>query len=460
MNGSLRKPVSGMRVVISVSLAGCAAWALACSGASGGPDDASILADAAGDVDVLATDSTETTEPREVAQTTETAGACGGSTQTFTATGTDQSAIVADGTAKTLANVTITSDSVTSSADNSSFVGLNAAVLAKNGGTMTISCATVTTTGAGANGVFATGAGSKITLSGSFIQCSGDGGHGVDATNTAILDIQDVDIVTSGAHGAAIATDRGGGTITATRGTVTTSGTDSPGIYSTGTITVTGAAITSTGAEAAVIEGANSITLTNTDLSAAKGTRDRGLMIYQSTSGDAVGTRGTFTMTGGSFAWTSATGPLFYVTNSTGVITLKDATIDSASGTLIRAGSDQWGTSGSNGGTVDFTADGETLTGDVVLDSLSSVTAVLQNATTLTGAFNTAGTAKSAALTLDATSTWVLTADAVVTTLTDADATFANITGNGHSVCYKTGVNGSASATHALSGGGQVKPCG
>jgi len=248
---------------------------------------------------------------------------CGTSNETYSAAGTDNSAVVADGTTKNLTNPTITSDSQTSSQDNSSFYGLNAAVLAKNGGQITITCGSVTTTGEGANGVFSTGTGSFVFLSHVKISCTGGGGHGVDATQAATMTLENVEISTAGAHGAAIATDRGGGTITVTGGKMTTSGTDSPGIYSTGTITVTGAVISATGSEAAVIEGANFITLTDTTLSAAKGTRDRGLMIYQSMSGDAQGTKGTFTMTGGSFTWPETTGPAFYITNSTGVMTLK-----------------------------------------------------------------------------------------------------------------------------------------
>jgi len=63
-------------------------------------------------------------------------------------------------------------------------------------------------------------------------------------------------------------------------------------------------------------------TLVDTDLSSSMADK-WGVMIYQSMSGDAQGTRGVFTMGGGSLANTATTGPLFYVTNSTGVITLQ-----------------------------------------------------------------------------------------------------------------------------------------
>ncbi|MGZ4702937.1 MAG: hypothetical protein ACXV98_17145, partial [Ilumatobacteraceae bacterium] len=64
-----------------------------------------------------------------------------------------------------------------------------------------------------------------------------------------------------GANSAAVATDRGGGTITVTGGSATTSGQDSPGLYFTGVLDVTGMTIVATGSECAVIEGSNSITL-------------------------------------------------------------------------------------------------------------------------------------------------------------------------------------------------------
>jgi hypothetical protein len=291
------------------------------------------------------------------------------------------------------------------------------------------------------------------------INCTGDGGHGVDATVAGTMTLDNVDITTSGAHGAAIATDRGGGTITANGGTVVTSGTDSPGIYSTGSISVTGANINAKGAEAAVIEGANSITLIDTAMTSAKGTRDRGLMIYQSMSGDAQGNKGVYTMTGGSFNWTSSTGPALFITNTTAVITLKSVTFTNASDTLLKAGADQWGTSGSNGGAVTLTTDSQTLTGSFVLDSISSLTATFQNASSLTGAINNAATAKSVDVNLDSSSSWTLTADSVVTTLTDGSDTFANIVSNGHNICFKTSVNGASTGTFSLSGGGSIKPC-
>jgi len=382
--------------------------------------------------------------------------------QTYTAANADESAIYVNNSgALTLANASITTSGNTSSQDNSSFHGLNAAVLAAGGSTISLSDSTITTSGTGANGAFATDSGSSVTLSKVTIQATADGGHGVMATNGGSMTLTDVNINTAGTSSGAIATDRGGGTINVTGGTVTTSGKNSPAIYSTGAISVSGGTMTASGAEAAVIEGGNSITLTDTSLSSTL--QKWGVMIYQSMSGDAEGTKGTFTMTGGSLAYTPTSGPLFYVTNSTGVITLKGVKVTSGSGILVKASAGDWGNSGSNGGTVIFTADGQTLTGDLVADSISAITLTLQNGSSLTGTINADHTAKSASLTLDATSSWTVTGDSTLTSLTDASGisgtTITNITGNGHTVYYDASASPALNGqTYTLNGGGYLKP--
>jgi hypothetical protein len=393
-----------------------------------------------------------------------TSGTASQTGQTYSADHSDESAVYVSNTGSlTLTDATITSTGNTSSSDNSSFVGLNAAVLAANGGTLSMSNSQVTSSGSGANGVFSTGNGSTVTLANDRITASGDGGHAVMATQGGTMNISDVDMSTSGASSSAIATDRGGGSITVTDGTVKTSGMNSAGIYSTGNISVTNTTFSSTGAEAAVIEGGNSITLNNASLTSSKSGK-WGVMIYQSMSGDAQGTKGTFTMTGGSLAYTATDGPLFYVTNSTAVILLKGVTLNAASGTLVKAASGNWGNSGSNGGTVLLTADGQTLTGNLVADAISSVTLTLQKSSSLTGAINSDHSAKAANLSLDANSSWTVTADSYLAGFSDASgitgSTITNITGNGHTVYYNTSLSANSSLggkTYSLNGGGTLK---
>ena len=182
---------------------------------------------------------------------------------TLTATAANQSAVwVTDGGVLTITDPLFTTSGNTSSQENSSFYGLNAGVLA-SAGTISVTGGKIRTRGSGANGAFAVGSGSTVTLSGVTINATADGGHGVMATQGGKVNLTNVIINTAGKNSAALATDRGGGTITATGGKFVTSGADSPGLYSTGALNVTGAQVVAKGAEAAVIEGSNAISLQN-----------------------------------------------------------------------------------------------------------------------------------------------------------------------------------------------------
>jgi hypothetical protein len=386
--------------------------------------------------------------------------------QTYASSTADQSAACLINVANlTLTDVTVTKTGDSSSSDQSSFYGLNAGILVGSGSQLTITGGTVDTDGSGTNGVFSTGEGTVVNLSDMTIDAMGDGAHAVMATLGGTLNLTNVDMNTTDVHSGAIATDRGSGTITAVGGTVTTSGQDSPAIYSTGVITVSDATLSSSAAEVAVIEGANSITLNNTK--ATSSVADKwGVMLYQSFSGDAEGTEGSFTMNGGSLSDTDANSPLFYVTNATGTITLKGVDVSAKSGVLVKAeANDRWGTSGSNGGTAIVIADAQTLSGNLVADSISGLNLTLENGSSLTGAINAEKTAKIVSVTLDKSSTWTVTADSYVTTFADADGisgtSITNIVGNGHNIYY----DASSAANSALNGqtydlvnGGQLAP--
>ena len=379
--------------------------------------------------------------------------------QTITAASTNESGVmVSNSGTLTLTNSTVTTSGSTTSEDDSNFYGLNAGVLSRSGSTINLTDCTITTSGEGANAVFSTGSGSSAVLTDVTINTSGNSARGIDATMTGSITATNPTITTRGMHCAAVATDRGEGAITVNGGKMTTTGQDSPGIYSTGTITVNNATLTATGSEAAVIEGKNSITLTNTNISGAK---KRGVMLYQSTSGDAAVGTSVFTMTGGTL--TAAVGPMFYATNTACVISLKNAILDGSSGVLLSAASDQWGTSGSNGADVTFIADGEILEGALDCSNLSTIDATMKNSTTLTGAVNQANTAKEINLSLDSSSSWTVTGTSYLDAFSDADTDLSNITSNGYIVYYDAGNSANnwlGSRTYELTGGGYLAPTG
>lgn len=380
------------------------------------------------------------------------------SNETLETSKNDQSAvIVSNGASLTLKNMSILTSGNTSSMDSSSFYGLNAAVLAQTGSKISILNSKINTTGTGANGVFACGSGASIELSNVDIQCKASGAHGVDATKEGKITMKNVNITTAGnGASAAIATDRGGGTISATGGIVITTGTKSPAIYSTGKITVNNATLKSSSSEVAVIEGKNSIIVNNCNMTSKK---NYGVFIYQSMSGDAEVGSGMFTMNGGSL--TVKEGPIFYSTNTVGVINLKNAIINGNSGVLLKAGADQWGNKGENGSQITLIADTQKLTGDVILDDISTAILKLKNNSELRGAINTGKTAKFISLSLDKSSTWYVTKDSYLTSITDEKSDLTNIISNGHTIYYKKSNSANSwlgGKTINLSDGGKLVP--
>lgn len=369
-----------------------------------------------------------------------------------TSTKSDESAVLVKNGGKATITGKMKKSGDASSTESSEFNGVNAAVLVQKNGTATIKNATIKTTGKASNAVFATGTSSKITISDSTITTTGSsGGRGLDATYGGTIIGHNLKVTTQGASSASLATDRGEGTVSVSNSTLETNGKGSPVIYSTGKITLTNSKGTANGSQNVVVEGKNSATITNSTLSASGvGNRNNvdnaGVMLYQSMSGDAGHGTATFTSTNSTLSIQSTSSvyksaPMFFITNTSAVVNLKNTKLNFGSGILMSIkGTSEWGTSGSNGGTVTLNANNQTLTGAITLDKLSTLTLNLKNGSTYTGKINTNQKAKSVKIVLDASSKITLTGDTYVSNLEDADSTYSNINFNG----YKLYVNGKA----------------
>ena len=318
----------------------------------------------------------------------------------------------------------------TTSNDNSNFHGQNAVVLGIDGSQINIKGSNITSNSNGSNAVFATGEGSVITVENTNIHTKSDSSRGLDATYKGTVNGKHLTITTEGAHSAALATDRGEGTITAEAAKLTTSGEGSPIIYSTGNITadyITGEAKNS---EIGVVEGKNSITLTNSNVT---GYKDNGFMLYQSFSGDAES--GIARLKAENNALTShATGAFIYVNNTTAEVDLTGNTISTPNTTtLVKAAADsRWGKTGENGGHLTLHASNQSLNGNIVADAISTIALDMTNGSNLVGAVNTNNTAKEVTVKLSKDSTWTLTGDSYVKSLTNEDTTGSNIHLNGY----------------------------
>ena len=374
---------------------------------------------------------------------------------TYTSDGDDENALRVTGATATLNSVTVNkSGGASSNPGNGDFYGTNAALLATDGATVTIQDATITSNAQGGNGVFSYGKGTTVNLSDSTITTQKDNSGGIQTTGGGTTNATNLTVETNGNSSAAIRSDRGGGTVNVEKGTYTSKGYNSPAVYSTANITVKNAALTAENSEALVVEGKNSITLENCDVSGSmsdsKGTSSsenvHNVMIYQSMSGDAETGTANFSMTGGKL--TSSNGDQFYVTNTDCNITLSGVTLvnKDKDGKLLRvtgnSASHGWGTAGKNGAQVTFTADAQTMEGDMEVDSISTLDLTLKNNSTFTGTIQIVdnadgGTAveNNAVVTIEKGSKWVLTGDCTITSLTNN----GTIDFNGHTITLAGG---------------------
>lgn len=374
----------------------------------------------------------------------------------YTSTTKDENAILVDSTNATISNVTVEKEGDSDGGDTTSFYGTNSAVLAKGGSSLTLNNVTINTNATGANGVFSYGGsattnnsssdGTTITISDSKITTKKDNSGGIMTTGGGTMIANNLEITTKGTSSAAIRTDRGGGTVKVTKGTYKTLGQGSPTIYSTADITVSDATLLAKSSEGIVIEGKNSVTIDNCTLEDSntklngKSTTYKNIFIYQSMSGDAAEGKATFTAKNSKI--TTNNGDTLYVTNTNAEINLENNTIvnNDKNSNFLRVQKDSWGNTGNNGGIVTLNMTNQKASGNVVVDSISTLTINMTNNSYYEGAINNDNTAKSITLKLDKTSKIKLTGDTYITSLDNADTTNSNIDFNG----YKLYVNNTA----------------
>lgn len=288
----------------------------------------------------------------------------------------------------------------TGSSDNSSFYGINAAILSSGMGTVNMSGGTITTNAIRANGIVAYGG--TVNVSDATITCSKNLSRGIQATGGGVITASNLTINTAGSNSSVIALDKGGGTVKVTGGTYTAIGADCAVLYSTGSLTVNNITGNSAQGEIGVIEGDNYITINNSAITSGAGSSSRGMMILQSGSGDAgSGTNGIISVTGGSLTMTgSSTSLIEIVTNVTGQVTLDGVATTIPSGILMTVDyNTRWSTYGATGVLI-LSGSGTTYSGNIVADSYSSVKSTVNSGVIWKGNYDKANTAKSTSITI------------------------------------------------------------
>ena len=371
----------------------------------------------------------------------------------YSSSNADENAILISGGKSTISDVSVNKTGDSSEGDNSSFYGINSGIVAKDGANVTIKNAIINTDANGANGVFSYGGNATtnnsnsdntiININDSKIITNKDNSGGIMTTGGGIMNATNLKITTNGTSSAAIRSDRGGGTVNVDSGTYTTNGKGSPSIYSTADITVKNAKLISNVSEGIVIEGKNSVSIDNVELTDnnttlnGQSTTYKNIFIYQSMSGDAAVGNASFTASNSTI--TTNKGDTLYITNTTATINLTNNKIinNDKSGNFLRIQKDSWGTSDSNGGNVTLNLNNQEAIGNIVVDSISTLTLSLKNGSYIEGSVNSDNTAKNIVLNIDKDSKIKLTGDMYVSELNNDDVTNSNIDLNG----YKLYVN-------------------
>lgn len=274
----------------------------------------------------------------------------------------------------------------------------------------------ITASSSGSNGVFATDFGTAL-VNDTSIETMADNSRGLDATYGGTILANKITADTQGGHSAIVATDRGVGSISLADATLSTAGSGSPLLYSTGDIQVNNVSGTSSGSQIAGMEGLNTILIkdsTSESTVTGKTASDpiaNGIIIYQSTSGDAeasTGEHATFQSVDSTLSSAIGSGSMFYFTNTTADVVLQNTELD-------------------------FDTDAATITDNAAAGSGT-------------------GTASDAPITVnvDGTSTWVVTKDTTISALNVAsggDGNTVTIAANG-----KTVVSGSGDVTVTVTG--------
>lgn len=303
------------------------------------------------------------------------------------------------------------------SGDDTSFYGTNSAVYASGSeATVNMTGGTVTTDAKGANAVFATN-GATINVSGITIDNTKSVSRGLHCTGGGIINATNVNITTRSETSSTVATDRGGGTVTVRGGTITAKGNKSAVLYSTGTISVDGITGLSEKGPMATVEGANTVIIENSTMQSDA--EARGILLHQSNSGDAEGTKPVCNITNSQLTTTNSSAPLCFVTNVTGTLTLTDVTLSVASNKLMTVEYYKRGENSTGHLVLKTTKNSWAYTGDVDADELNNLAVTVGTNVTWNGAADANNNAKSAAVTVENGAVWNLTGNCYVSSLSN-----------------------------------------
>ena len=339
--------------------------------------------------------------------------------------------------AKNAGTLRLTDDDIVKTGDatdeNSSlFYGVNAAVLSTgNNSLVVMKNGSIDATGYGANAVVATDSGTvylaNVNIHTNAVTC-----HGVDSTYAGTIIADGLDIYTEATRSGAVATDNGGGTVSVTNSTIEANGDAAPLVYSTGDIQFNNVSGVATGSQIAVIDNMNTFMAYKSNLTTKFETENgNAFNIYKSTiitGGSMTGERATLQLIQSLIVSEIGSGTVISVKGNDvdAYIAQTEFQHDTDNISFMNVGAASTLTGGAaSPSSANVTMAQETVAGDIISDTASTVVVWFTDNTEWTGAANIVDpsadgvTAAEAPISfnIDETSTWVVTADSVVTNL-------------------------------------------
>lgn len=258
------------------------------------------------------------------------------------------------------------------------YTGFNSVLLADGGSNVMVEYCTVASHTPQADGISATGEGTRIKVIEGTVTMSRSGCSAINALNGAYLDIFKTEVNTQ-SHQSPSFYSYNSGKMDVAEAFGTTVGQSSPLFYSSGLITGVKCRLSASGSSIGNVDG-GSLSLTSSELKAGGFC---GFVLYGVKSNNV---NGELTLVKNQISVNE--GPVFFVTNTKGVINVTGNSISSKGDDLMLVKGDDWGEKGSNGGHVSFYAQKQSLSGDITVDSISSMYLELKKSGKLNGQIN------------------------------------------------------------------------
>lgn len=284
--------------------------------------------------------------------------------------------------------------------------GVNSAVVSAHASDLLLEECDITCHIDGANGVAATGEGSKLKMQEGTVTVSREKSAGISAMSGGLAEAEGTQVTCYSNQSPAVMAGVGG-TVKVTGLKGTTGGIGSPLFASQGRIDASDCKMETNGSQLVSIIGGGYAGLEKCTLTSQQYC---GMMLFNNTDEKAPET-GNLTIRNSKI--TVKDGPLFYVTNTDAEIHLTGTSFQ-AGDILLTAKADDWGIKGQNGGHVLLQADKQSMRGEIVIDSISSVTVQIDDAD-FYGSINTAAnTCAEGRVIMNKGATWTVMKDSYI----------------------------------------------